>query len=116
MEYIVTDEQSLKEAAAALGFGIIKKPKMIKIKPCSECGIRHHRTEKRSADERIFDGWYTGKRGVEIKKYRINRHVWVRLYCSTCGKDVSKEFETGRNYHISADQENEIRKMWNDIN
>ena len=53
MKFTVTDEKSLKEAAEALGFGIIKKPKMIKLKPCSECGVRHNRTEYFSKEDYI---------------------------------------------------------------
>ena len=102
MEYIVTDEKSLKEAAEALGFGIIKKPKMLKIKPCSECGVRHNRTEYFTREECIPP---------------YNRRKMVKFYCNTCGKSVEKEFAVRRRqFHISADQENEIRQMWNDIN
>ena len=109
MEYIVTDEKSLKEAAEALGFGIIKKPKMLRIKPCSECGVRHHRTEEFTREEYIPTG------SSDAPRMRLNRYKTVKFYCN-CGKSVEKEFAVGRNFHISADQDNEIRKMWNDIN
>lgn len=102
MKFTVTDEASLKEAAEALGFGIIKKPKMIKLKPCSECGVRHNRTE-----------CFTGEEYIPP----YNRRKTVKFYCNTCGKSVEKGFAVGRRqFHISADQENEIRQMWNDIN
>lgn len=111
MEYIVTDEKSLKESAEALGFGIIKKPKMLKIKPCSECGVRHNRTEQFTKEEYIPTGRDKAPRA------RLIRYKTVKFYCNTCGKSVEKGFAVGRRqFHISADQENEIRQMWNDIN
>lgn len=91
MGYIVTDEKSLKEAAKALGYSVIKKPeKLVRVKPCPKCGIRPERWES------IHSGY-----------------LGASYICKDCGRKVSIVGSKAIS-KLTAKEENELRGKWNE--
>ena len=103
MEHIVTDEVSLKEAAEALGYSVVKKVPLIHLDLCMECGKRpQHMYSRRWNNER----W-------DKAKYELI----ISLKCKGCGKRVNKIFTYDRTHGIpSKAEDNVVRELWNEQN
>lgn len=98
MEYIVTDEASLKEAAEALGYSVIKKVPLIHLDLCMECGKKPQHLYSRD--------WNNDK-----------YELIISLKCKGCGKRVNKIFTYDRTHGIpSKSEDNIVRELWNEQN